>query len=525
MQKTKILLTGLFAVVMLGTYQNCSNDGGELNFINNGSQPKNEDKEPEKLGASLTYEAIQEGDSLVLNVKLDQALTADTPIGWQLIATDSAKDAIIGGPQDGQIIIVAGQDSGSITLPTWSDGFDGADSTFSFSLTSELLNIDYQDEVIVGESTFFLPFVGNGSEDHSCVIFGLNGHCFGANGNDELGRGNSGGNYSSPQVLSEQGQNTEGNLAFDNDFAATAVAVGYQHSCLIADNKLYCMGARGDRYFTGTSTDDPSFEQVAGDNTSVIKQVSAGTAHTCALVDGAMYCWGANDNNKLGGGSRSAPVSNMDSGVSFITSGTQHNCAVKEGQAFCWGAPNNNRLGGSSTATPVSIGDNDTIVAIKAGRQHTCAVNDLGELYCWGSDGNGRLGTADVADGSTTATARKINVSGKVTGLALGLGHTCAIIESSSIQCWGRNDLGQLGLGDQNQRSLPTVVANGLPADKKILAIGAGDHHTCAVVGNTLTDTQTLCWGRDNAAQLGDGSFSGGDFRTVPAPTEPAPAI
>ncbi len=47
-------------------------------------------------------------------------------------------------------------------------------------------------------------------------------------------------------------------------------------------------------------------------------------------------------------------------------------------------------------------------------------------------------------DLGTGRTAR-----GVITGEGL---HTCAIMDNSSIKCWGSNDSGQLGLGDTNNR-------------------------------------------------------------------------
>ena len=74
----------------------------------------------------------------------------------------------------------------------------------------------------------------------------------------------------------------------------------------------------------------------------------------------------------------------------------------------------------------------------------------------------------------------------------------------------GLNDSGQLGIGDTNNRgdgsnemgdNLPTVD---LGAGRTAMAITAGDRHTCAVLDNT----SVKCWGKNESGQLGQGNTS-----------------
>ena len=88
------------------------------------------------------------------------------------------------------------------------------------------------------------------------------------------------------------------------------------------------------------------------------------------------------------------------------------------------------------------------------------------------------------------------------------------MLDNSSIKCWGLNDSGQLGLGDTNKRGvLPDEMADYLPAvdlgsGKTARAISAGDSHTCAVLDNA----SLKCWGKNDSGQLGlgDNSTRGG---------------
>ena len=45
--------------------------------------------------------------------------------------------------------------------------------------------------------------------------------------------------------------------------------------------------------------------------------------------------------------------------------------------------------------------------------------------------------------------------------LSLGYMNTCAIVDNGEVYCWGRNDLGQLGVGNTTDQYFPTKVLLG----------------------------------------------------------------
>lgn len=100
----------------------------------------------------------------------------------------------------------------------------------------------------------------------------------------------------------------------------------------------------------------------------------------------------------------------------------------------------------------------------------------------------------ETAGGGRTATM-----------ISLGLEHSCALLDDQTVKCWGRNDQGQLGLGDTNDRGLDSsTMGDALPSvalGEPALAVAAGDSHTCAL----LESGGVKCWGRNDAGQLGQG--------------------
>jgi alpha-tubulin suppressor-like RCC1 family protein len=147
-------------------------------------------------------------------------------------------------------------------------------------------------------------------------------------------------------------------------------------------------------------------------------------------------------------------------------------------------------------------------VPIAAGWNHACAVAVEGGVMCWGNNENGQL-----ADGTRTDRTKPVPVIGldsKIVALAAGMGHTCALTEGGGVKCWGRNKSGQLGNGT-DQRTTEVVNVTGL--ESGVVAIAAGDDHTCALTAQGAV----LCWGLNDFGQLGDGTY---DYRTSPVAIE-----
>lgn len=116
-------------------------------------------------------------------------------------------------------------------------------------------------------------------------------------------------------------------------------------------------------------------------------------------------------------------------------------------------------------------------------------------------------GTALKVCGEDERWAEETRYCSEVAQVVAGGWHTCVRFEDGSVKCWGRNNFGQLGLGDDMPRGIeaPQLGANlhaiNLGSGRTAKAIFAGGQHTCAL----LDDGSVKCWGNNEFDQLGQG--------------------
>jgi alpha-tubulin suppressor-like RCC1 family protein len=212
-----------------------------------------------------------------------------------------------------------------------------------------------------------------------------------------------------------------------------------------------------------------------------VAQITTGTDHTCAvLTTGKVRCWGKSDFGQLGYGSLSSvgdnpgemppPDVNVGGQVTRLASGAadRHTCAVlTTGAARCWGFGSDGRLGYENFN---SIGDDETpaqayaalpgggdinvggsVTQIAVGNGQSCALLTTGKLRCWGAGDVGRLGygdTSSVGNSPGDMPPADVPVGGDALQVSAGAGHTCALLASGKIRCWGSGNAGRLGYGN-----------------------------------------------------------------------------
>ena len=134
------------------------------------------------------------------------------------------------------------------------------------------------------------------------------------------------------------------------------------------------------------------------------------------------------------------------------------------------------------------------VIQIAAGSQHTCALTEAGAVWCWGFNNAGQLGLGDDLD--HTLPEAVIGLPVPIIQITAGQYHTCAIGTNRRIYCWGNNPYGQLGDGTQDQHFTPIRVG-GLP---QAVQVAAGWGHTCAID----VQTRVWCWGENLNGAFGN---------------------
>jgi hypothetical protein len=266
-------------------------------------------------------------------------------------------------------------------------------------------------------------------------------------------------------------------------------------------------------------------------------RIAAGNAHTCIMLPNlGVRCWGQGSSGKLGYGNTnnigdnetpaSAGFVSTGGTVTQLAAGGAHTCALlSTGDVRCWGLGLFGRLGYGNTniigddELPSSVGTvsvGGPVAQVVAGNNHTCALLDTGSVRCWGSGASGQLGygnTSTIGDDETPAAAGNVDVGGTVLQITAGSDHTCALLAGGAVRCWGENFGGQLGYGNTNRigdDELPSSIA-AVNVGGTVTTLAAGGSSTCAL----LTTGAGRCWGSGLRGQLGYGNTNNiGDNET-----------
>ena len=317
------------------------------------------------------------------------------------------------------------------------------------------------------------------------------------------------------------------------DCEIAELVVGALHVCARRNNgEVLCWGGNrvgqlGDnrmRHSSCSDSGDGNDEHDCTETPTTVLDVeadwirSAGAVNTCAGVGGALFCWGREVIPAVGSDQReeiflATQVDAFDDVMDAATSSSFQCVVTSTGTVECRGDNDSGQLGNgmfmeSFDAVDVSglTGVQELVTA--TGGQHACVLTSTG-VQCWGSDQNGQLGDGEstleecgreLQEYDCTSTpVTPIGLDAGVESLALGAQHTCVVMSDGTIQCWGANSSGQLGLGNSGiGPAMPTVV----PGLSDVVEVAAGRGHTCVRLG----DGSVKCFGQNDEGQLGDGA-------------------
>jgi len=248
--------------------------------------------------------------------------------------------------------------------------------------------------------------------------------------------------------------------------------------------------------------------------------------HTLALASpGKLYATGDNTYGQLGLSDNTdrdvlVPVPRLfrDNVVS-MDAGEAHSVAVThKGEVFTWGSNTRNQLGHDdstvaqlSTPKKVKLPKDVKITGVTAGAWHTVVWTSTGAVYAWGDNSYGQLGVGDKKP-RTGPVQVQVPPGGRLKLVVAGGHHNLALTEHGTLVGWGKNSLGQLGMGEGGAKDYPSPAA--VPGGTKFASLSLGHAHSMAV-----TDEGSLFgFGDNSGSQLGVGEDR---FRNVPSEISP----
>lgn len=467
------------------------NDNGQLGSLSPANQPS-----PVRVGALADWTQLSSGFSHACGRHSDNSLTcwganANGELGdGTLVSRQAQTPAVAGGPWSA---VSAGFQytcgvSAAGAVSCWGNDVSDALGTGTATTKRAPARVDARAFVQVVAGSL-----------HSCALrTDGTAWCSGSNAQGQLGDG-----------------------SFTDRTGWTGVGGGHLFARLSASANATCgVATSGTLWCWGQNDLGQAGDGTAGTNRSLPVQVGAasdwlqvatGGTHACGTRSNggqnSVYCWGGNAGGDLADATvafnsgRSTPGPIIDSGYALAVAGGTHSCGIKAGALFCWGANDVGQLGQTNavaqSTAPLQLGAQTDWTALAAGAQDACGLRGT-QLACWGSNTRGQLG---AAGGGTFAV---VGVPGSWARVSPGPLSTCAIATNGTLSCFGANDSGQLGLGDQVDRSAPVQV--GAATNWASVAVGAS--HACGL----RTDDSLWCWGSGASGQLGDG----GPNRTAP---------
>ena len=339
---------------------------------------------------------------------------------------------------------------------------------------------------------------------HSCALTSQGAaYCWGNNDNGQLGNGTKANSYTAVPVTNGR------------DFIA--ISANSSNTCALSVYKtVWCWGSNfSGQLGDGTKTSSTVPVQVAGISSATAIS-NLGSSVCALLVDQTVWCWGGNFEGQLGNGTTtSSTVPVQVSGISAATaiSGKGwHVCALLATSTVkCWGYGYYGQLGNNTSLSrstlPVSVSNLTGAIGVAANFNNGCALLNSGTLSCWGRNAdyvighNRNRGLSLIPETNTLVSSAQ--------SLALGVDHACVLLSDATVKCWGGNYFGQLGNsvksfstpnGTEANFYIPEVVA-GLSG---VVALDANSYSTCALLSNG----SVKCWGGNSSGELGNGEIA-----------------
>jgi hypothetical protein len=115
-------------------------------------------------------------------------------------------------------------------------------------------------------------------------------------------------------------------------------------------------------------------------------------------------------------------------------------------------------------------------IGVSVGKCHSCALLSGGAIKCWGANNYGGLGNGNEIDSSRPVLVKHLEEAGAVVA---GWEESCALVSHGIVECWG-------SVVGPTPTFVPTPVES--LAGAKAISLNGRD---CAIV----TGSTVKCWG------------------------------
>ena len=298
-----------------------------------------------------------------------------------------------------------------------------------------------------------------------------------------------------------------GNISttFNSFITATAVACGFNHMAILLNNGT--VQTVGRNFFGQLGVNDTIDRSTVVPVLFISSQaiaIACGTFHTAILLNnGTVRTVGLNSDGQLGVNdvvTRSTVVTvlNISSQAIAIACGRYHTAILlNDGTVRTIGRNNFGQLGVNDVVTRSTVvtvlNISSQAIAVACGAYHTAILLNDGTVRTVGLNSPGQLGVNNTIDRSTVVSV--LNVSTAI-AVACGSTHTAILLNNGTVRTVGRNQFGQLGVNDVVTRS---TVVSVLGISSQAIAIACGEHHTAILLNNGTVRMV----GRNQFGQLG----------------------
>jgi alpha-tubulin suppressor-like RCC1 family protein len=240
-------------------------------------------------------------------------------------------------------------------------------------------------------------------------------------------------------------------------------------------------------------------------------------------ASGNVWDWGHGGFGELGTGQRKNSPKNAveaigPTDVVSIGEGEAFAAAVdSSGNLWTWGHNSFHQLCFNhkrSTSVPTEVKGVDAL-AVSGGANHLLVLLANGTVDACGQDSFGDLGDGRVKPSGGPVPVQKLT---NVIQISSGNLFSAALESDGSVWTWGRNNLGQLGIGSTTNQDVPQRVTLPAPA---VQIYAGGDYGYDGHMAALLSNGELMEWGSDEWGQLGNGlvatSFTTPQQVSIPA--------